>query len=162
MTAQPTTTRAAPSDSSDCRVEKTTTPEGAPLTPAGRVGPHTLREYALLADGERGALIGPSGEVAWMCAPHWDADAVFSALIGGRGSYVITPVGRFTWGGYYENGLIWRSRWVTARGSWNVAKRWPSRVIRTDSCCCGGCWPCGARPGSACGWNPPPGSVAMG
>ena len=44
-----------------------------------QLAPHVLREYALLADGERGALIGPSGEVAWMCAPHWDADAVFSA-----------------------------------------------------------------------------------
>ncbi|HUO38372.1 MAG TPA: trehalase-like domain-containing protein, partial [Mycobacterium sp.] len=42
-------------------------------------GPHTLREYALLADGECGALIGPRGEVAWMCAPSWDDDAVFSS-----------------------------------------------------------------------------------
>ena len=37
----------------------------------------TLREYALIADGERGALIGPHGDVAWMCAPRWDSDGVF-------------------------------------------------------------------------------------
>ena len=49
--------------------------------------PRVLREYALLADGERGALIGPQGEVAWMCAPRWDSDAVFSTLIGGGGLY---------------------------------------------------------------------------
>ena len=79
--------------------------------------PHVLREYAFLADGERGALIGPRGDVAWMCMPGWDGDAVFSTLIGGAGSYVVTPTGRFVWGGYYEEGsLIWRSRWVTETG----------------------------------------------
>jgi alpha,alpha-trehalase len=30
-----------------------------------------LREYALLADGERGILVGPRGDFAWMCAPRW-------------------------------------------------------------------------------------------
>lgn len=33
--------------------------------------PQTLRECALLADGERGALIGPRGDFAWMCVPGW-------------------------------------------------------------------------------------------
>jgi alpha,alpha-trehalase len=52
-----------------------------------------------------------------MCAPCWDDDAVFSSLVGGRGSFSITPTGRFVWGGHYEdNGLIWRSRWVTESG----------------------------------------------
>jgi hypothetical protein len=37
--------------------------------------PHVLREYALLADGERGALVGPQGDVAWMCFPRWHDDA---------------------------------------------------------------------------------------
>ncbi|KRE27144.1 glycoside hydrolase [Mycobacterium sp. Soil538] len=83
-----------------------------------RIGdPHVLREYALLADGYRGALIGPRGEISWMCAPRWDSDAVFSALIGGTGAFAITPRGRFVWGGHYEDGsLIWRSRWVTTDG----------------------------------------------
>jgi hypothetical protein len=60
--------------------------------------PHVLREYALLADGERGALVGPRGDVVWMCAPRWDSDGVFSSLIGGCGS------------------LIWRNRWITETG----------------------------------------------
>ncbi len=77
--------------------------------------PHVLREYALVADGERGALIGPHGEMVWMCAPQWHSDAVFSALIGGNGAYAVTPADpRHVWGGYYEPGsLIWHSRWVT-------------------------------------------------
>ncbi len=79
--------------------------------------PHVLREYALIADGERGILIGPRGDFVWMCVPRWDSDAVFSSLIGGHGSYAITPLDRFVWGGYYEEGtLIWRSRWVTEGG----------------------------------------------
>ena len=76
--------------------------------------PHALRDYALLADGERGALVGPRGDFVWMCFPGWDSDAVFSALIGGAGGYAITPIERFVWGGYYEpSSLIWRNRWVT-------------------------------------------------
>ncbi len=79
---------------------------------------HVLREYALLADGERGALVGPHGDIVWMCSPRWDCDAVFSSLIGGSGMYAITPAdARFVWGGYYEAGsLIWRSRWITGTG----------------------------------------------
>ncbi|HEX6761289.1 MAG TPA: glycoside hydrolase family 15 protein [Gaiellaceae bacterium] len=81
---------------------------------AVKVEPHSLRDYAVLADGERAALIGPKGDFVWMCFPRWDSDAVFPALIGGEGGYAITPVERFVWGGYYEpGGLIWRSRWVT-------------------------------------------------
>ena len=80
--------------------------------------PHVLREYALLADGERGILVGPQGDFAWMCAPRWDSAAVFSTLIGGAGGYAVTPIDqRFVWGGSYEDGtLIWRSRWVTRTG----------------------------------------------
>lgn len=87
------------------------------LNTADRFTPQVLREYALIADGERGALVGPRGDVAWMCAPRWDSSAVFSGLIGGAGHYAVTPSDRFVWGGYYEPGtLIWRSRWITDTG----------------------------------------------
>jgi len=81
--------------------------------------PRVLREYSFIADGERGALIGPDGAIVWLCVPHWDSPAVFSALLGGRGGYAITPSDpRYVWGGYYEPGsLIWHSRWTTAAGS---------------------------------------------
>lgn len=88
-----------------------------PHLPYDNPPPHVLREYALIADGERGALVGPQGDIAWLCAPRWDSGAVFSALIGGPGHYTVTPTDRFVWGGYYEPGtLIWRNRWVTASG----------------------------------------------
>ncbi|WP_435822184.1 glycoside hydrolase family 15 protein [Actinacidiphila alni] len=88
-------------------------PTGADLRPV----PEPLRDYALIADGERGALVGPRGEIVWMCAPRWDSDAVFADLIGGAGHYRVGPRGRFVRGGYYEEGsLVWRSRWVTEQG----------------------------------------------
>lgn len=76
--------------------------------------PHVLREYSLLADGERGAIVGPHGDLAWMCFPRWDSGSIFSALMGGFGGYQVCPTARHTWGGYYEEGsMIWRNRWVT-------------------------------------------------
>lgn len=81
------------------------------------VAPQALRDYALLGDGERGAVVGPHGEIVWMCVPRWESDAVFASLVGGEGVYAVTPKDRFVWGGYYEEGtLIWRSRWVTGEG----------------------------------------------
>jgi hypothetical protein len=78
------------------------------------LNPRVLREYALVADGERGALIGPDGTVAWLCVPRWDSPPAFGGLLGGAGRYTVTPADPWhVWGGYYENGtLIWRSRWV--------------------------------------------------
>lgn len=82
--------------------------------PHSEFPPSTLRQYALLADGERGALCGPHGEIVWLCAPRWHDDAIFSTLIGGAGAYAVTPIDRCVWGGHYEPGsLIWRNRWVT-------------------------------------------------
>ncbi|MGH3216300.1 MAG: glycoside hydrolase family 15 protein [Trebonia sp.] len=78
--------------------------------------PRVLREYALVADGERGALIAPDGSVAWLCVPRWDSPAAFSGLLGGPGRYIVAPADPWhVWGGYYENGtLIWHNRWVGA------------------------------------------------
>jgi hypothetical protein len=86
-------------------------------SPASAWPPETLRQYALVADGERGALIGPRGDVAFLCAPRWHDDAVFAGLLGGGGHYSVTPHStRYVWGGHYEpESLIWRSRWVTSR-----------------------------------------------
>ena len=74
-----------------------------------------FRDYAVLADGYRGAVLGRRGDVAWLCVPRWDSPAVMSALIGGPGTYRVTRADPFVWGGYYQPGsLIWRSRWMTS------------------------------------------------
>ncbi|MFF7355633.1 glycoside hydrolase family 15 protein [Streptomyces filipinensis] len=78
--------------------------------------PWALRSYAVLADGERGAVVDPEGRIVWLCAPRWHSDAVFSALIGGGGYFGVVPEDPWhVWGGYYEDGTLIRvSRWVTA------------------------------------------------
>lgn len=99
--------------------QRTATARGDASTGEGAVSrwtpPETLRQYALLADGERGALVGPRGDVAFMCAPAWADGAVFASLLGGLGSYAVTPADpRYVWGGHYEpDTLIWRARWVS-------------------------------------------------
>lgn len=88
--------------------------EKRPMVTASPIAtPHVLRSYALIADGQRGVLVGPHGDMSWMCVPGWDGAAVFNSLLGGQGVYAVTPAGPFVWGGYYEPGtLIWRSRWI--------------------------------------------------
>ncbi len=89
-------------------------PPGAETSPVHDRGAFTLRDYAFLADGERGALVDPTGNIAWLCAPAWDSPPLFGALLGGPGSYEVRPTVRSVWGGHYEDGgLVWRSRWVT-------------------------------------------------
>ncbi|MDE3085672.1 MAG: glycoside hydrolase family 15 protein [Acidobacteriota bacterium] len=85
---------------------------------SGAPTPHVLRELSFIADGERGAVLGPSGAVEWLCFPGWADPSVFSTLVGGDGCFEVRPAGRYVWGGHYEEGtLIWRDRWVTSDGS---------------------------------------------
>ncbi|WP_306187331.1 glycoside hydrolase family 15 protein [Streptomyces sp. MK5] len=94
----------------DARADKQAEPA------SGLCPPWVLRDYAVLADGERGAVVDPEGRIVWLSAPRWHSDAVFSALIGGGGYFGVEPEDRWhVWGGYYEDGTLIRvSRWVTA------------------------------------------------
>ena len=77
-------------------------------------GPHPQRDYAFLGDGHRGALVGPRGDLVWLCAPTWHDDAVLSSLVGGEGVYAVTPLVPYVAGGSYEPGtLVWGARWIT-------------------------------------------------
>ncbi|WP_055498158.1 glycoside hydrolase family 15 protein [Streptomyces albus] len=82
----------------------------------GPAAPWALRDYSFLGDGERGALLGPRGEIVWLCAPRWDSEAVFSRLIGGAGQYTVRPADNWhVSGGFYEDGTLIRvTRWVTS------------------------------------------------
>lgn len=87
---------------------------------AARFPPHVLRDYALIADGARGAVVGPRGDIGWMCAPRWHDDAVFANLLGGRGMFAVTPSHPYTWGGHYEpSTLVFRHHW-TSRGDGTI------------------------------------------
>lgn len=78
--------------------------------------PSVLREHAFIGDGDRGALVGPHGQVGWLCVPRWDDEPVFAESMGGYGTYDVAPADPWhVWGGSYHPGtLVWRSRWVTS------------------------------------------------
>ena len=79
--------------------------------------PTVLRDYAFLADGERGVAISPRGDMQWMCFPSWDSPSLFSSMLRAPGSFTIQPRDRFVSGGHYEEGtLIWRSHWAADGG----------------------------------------------
>ncbi|HEY5230043.1 MAG TPA: trehalase-like domain-containing protein, partial [Galbitalea sp.] len=79
---------------------------------------YPLQQYALLADGERAAAVGPRGDIVWMCAPRFDSGSIFSALIGGQGVYSVSPADAFVSGGCYDDAsMIWTSRWTTTAGT---------------------------------------------
>ncbi|MDI2125366.1 glycoside hydrolase family 15 protein [Yinghuangia seranimata] len=94
------------------RSEPSREPRAEPHDSRAPARPASLRDYAFIADGERGALIGHDGGVAWLCAPGWDGDAVCDGLLGGPGGYRIAPADPwYVASGTYEPGtLIWHER----------------------------------------------------
>jgi GH15 family glucan-1,4-alpha-glucosidase len=52
-----------------------------------------LEDYALIGDGESGALVGKSGSIDWLCWPRFDSDACFAALLGDErnGHWLLAP-----------------------------------------------------------------------
>ena len=70
-----------------------------------------------MADGEQGALIGPRGDLAWLCAPRWIGCRVLQPDRRSRRLRRDPQGTALRLGGYYEGStLIWRSRWITSSG----------------------------------------------
>ena len=117
---------------------------------------HVLSEYALLADGERGVLVGPRGDFAWMCAPRWDSDAVFSTLIGGAGDVrrhpgrAVLRVGRLLRDGHPD-----LAQPVGHHGPGDRVPRGAEHARRPAHRRgrCAASWPSTARPRSGCCWT---------
>ncbi len=115
--------------------------------------PHTLREYSVIADGFRGGVIGPRGDLAWLCFPTWESPSVFDTLVGGnadlrRPSPQNHCLGRLLRGRHSDlagpmGHLLGRGRGVP-RGSW--PSRPPAQrtvVLRTVARCSGARRGCG-------------------
>lgn len=99
--------------------------------PGGLSSPHTgmsigafppIADYAYLSDCEVGALVAPSGNVEWLCAPQFDAPSVFGSLLdrdAGRfrlsPADVLVPASRR----YLPGTMILETTWMT-RAGWLV------------------------------------------
>jgi GH15 family glucan-1,4-alpha-glucosidase len=98
------------------------------LKPGGLSSPHTgsaigafppIADYAYLSDCEVGALVAPSGNVEWLCAPQFDAPSVFGALLdrdAGRfrlsPADVLVPASRR----YLPGTMVLETTWMTRTG----------------------------------------------
>jgi GH15 family glucan-1,4-alpha-glucosidase len=47
------------------------------------VGRRPIGDYGLIGDTRTAALVSSAGAIDWLCAPHFDGDAVFARLVGG-------------------------------------------------------------------------------
>lgn len=59
------------------------------------VMPLPIEDYALIGDTKTAALVGRDGSIDWLCAPRFDSDACFAALLGGpeHGRWLLAPKG---------------------------------------------------------------------
>ncbi|GGC05178.1 glucoamylase [Novosphingobium endophyticum] len=57
-------------------------------------GRNSIDGYAIIADGETGALIGRDATIEWLCFPRFDSEACFASLLGTRdnGCWALAPV----------------------------------------------------------------------
>ncbi len=78
-----------------------------------------IRDYALIGNCETAALIGPHGDIDWLCLPAFDAGSVFAALLDGEkgGSFTLAPVKPFrVERKYREDSAILETRFITEEG----------------------------------------------
>lgn len=91
-------------------------PGRSPFPPIG--------EYAFLADGEVHALVAPSGNVEWLCAPRPDSPSLFAAMLDRSAGHfrvgpadVEVPAGRR----YLPGTLVLETTWQTRTG-WLIVR----------------------------------------
>ena len=114
-------------------------------------GPHVLREYALLADGERGRWWARAGTWRGCVLPGGTRTGCSRRCSAARAS-IWCSRGSGSCGAASTSPVADLAQPVDhyLGGRWNAAKRWRSPATCNAWCCCAACSLSIARPG--CGW----------
>ncbi|MBB4931435.1 GH15 family glucan-1,4-alpha-glucosidase [Lipingzhangella halophila] len=91
-----------------------------------------IEDYALIGDMQTAALVGRDGSIDWLCLPHFDSPACFSAILGDEqnGNWWIRPAaneGAATRRHYRSETLILETEWETSEGAVRVIDFMPPR-----------------------------------
>src|SRR5215210_6464776 len=100
--------------------------------PAGSNAFPPIADYGFLSDCNTVALVAPSGNVEWMCAPRMDSPSVFGAILDrDAGGFRIGPADvRVPAGRRYLPGtMVLETSWEPPTGA-----RRPT--TRPTTCCC--------------------------
>jgi len=88
-----------------------------------------IEDYGLIGNTRTAALVSRFGDVDWLCAPHFDSDACFAALLGyddhGRWALRPTVAVRENRHRYRDETLILESEWICDGGAVRVVDFMP-------------------------------------
>jgi GH15 family glucan-1,4-alpha-glucosidase len=88
-----------------------------------------IEDYGLIGNTRTAALVSRFGDVDWLCAPHFDSDACFSALLGydehGRWALRPTIAVRENRHRYRDDTLVLESEWICDGGAVRVVDFMP-------------------------------------
>src|SRR5690242_3774356 len=95
-----------------------------------------LEDYALIGDTQTAALVGINGSIDWFCAPRFDSEACFAALLGnernGRWRLAAKGMERATRRRYVPGALVLETEWETDTGTARVTDFMPLRTTHPD------------------------------
>jgi GH15 family glucan-1,4-alpha-glucosidase len=98
--------------------------------------PLPLERYGLIGDCQTAALVGLDGSIDWLCFPHFDSGACFSALLGtpDNGRWLLAPVEeqRSVRRKYRGDTLILETNYETSTGEVCVIDCMPPRGQEPD------------------------------
>jgi GH15 family glucan-1,4-alpha-glucosidase len=95
-----------------------------------------IEDYGLIGNMETAAIVSRSGAIDWLCAPYFDSDACFSALLGyeehGRWSLSPTVAVRENRQRYRDDTMILETDFICEGGAVRVTDFMPLRGGRCD------------------------------
>src|SRR5436190_5393794 len=88
------------------------------MSPAGRLPPNRIADYALIGDCHTNALVGRNGSIDWLCFPRPDSPAIFCHLLDDQhgGNFAIRVDDAEVTRRYIDGTNVLVTTWTTADG----------------------------------------------